>query len=218
MIRKRNCVFWVCEMTRFGKVMRAFAILRELAPKDRAHVRSEARAIDDRLEAAGNDVVLDTNAMRHVLRGKQSMPELLEHLGEPRKKIRFLAERTQLTVFRTIKIEVIEQRFHVRELVVEPLFAHEIVAARPEFFRIDPEHRKEHLVLHVIGRERLIVVVNDRNDVLRRRHAKSLWVERREVDARRPQPKAGRACGGQNVQRSTSNVQSSTFNVQRPNR
>ena len=71
-MRKRNWVFWVWEMTRLGKVMRPSLVLGEFAAKDGADVLGEARAVDEGLEAAGNDVVLDADAVGLVLGGEEA--------------------------------------------------------------------------------------------------------------------------------------------------
>ncbi len=62
--------------------------------------------------------------------------------------------------------EAVEQTFHVSEFVIVPFRLDQIGATIPEFFGIDPESGKNDVVLHVVGAERLVVVVNERNGVL----------------------------------------------------
>src|SRR6476661_9317092 len=69
--------------------------------------------------------------------------------------------------------ERVEEDFHVGELVVVAVVSHQFGATPPEIFRIDPERWKDCLVLHVAWTERLVVIVNDRDDVLRRGHCLS---------------------------------------------
>src|SRR6266581_1358386 len=54
------------------------------------------------------------------------------------------------------------------ELVVVTMFAHELDAAAPEIFSINAESGKDHVFLHVARTERLIIIVNDSDGVLRR--------------------------------------------------
>ena len=74
---------------------------------------------------------------------------------------------------RAIHPERVEQHLHVSELVVVAVVTHQLGATPPEIFRVDSECRKHRLVLHVARAERLVVIVNDRDDVLRRGHCLS---------------------------------------------
>jgi len=60
--------------------------------------------------------------------------------------------------------------------VVVTVIAHQLGASRPRFQAIDRERRKNHFVLHVTRTECLIVIVNDCDGVLRRRHGKQLTI------------------------------------------
>ena len=89
-----------------------------------------------------------------------------------------------------IDVEVIEQRLHVGQFVVVALILHQRMAAAPKLLCIDAESRENDFVLHVIGRERLIVVVDDRDDILRSGHGRRGYAR----DAR----KSKVACGADN--------------------
>ena len=72
--------------------------------------------------------------------------------------------------------ERVEQDFHVSQLVVVAVIADEFSGARPKFRAVNSKRRKHDFVLHVTRTECLIVIVNDRDGVLRRRHGKQLTI------------------------------------------
>ena len=92
--------------------------------------------------------------------------ELLEHLRQAFVKTHLGPELFKLLVGGPIHREVIEQAFHVREFVVVSLRLNQIGTAFPEFFPVDPKCGENNVILHVIGTQRLVVVVNKRNCVL----------------------------------------------------
>ena len=115
--------------------------------------------------------MLDRDPMGDMLRREKRGFELLEHLGEARVKREARAEFTEFGVGRPIDLHAIEEDFHVGEFVVIALLLDKIRAARPKVFGIDSEDRKQRLLLHVGGREGLVVIVNNRDGVLRNAHS-----------------------------------------------
>ena len=114
--------------------------------------------------------MLDRDPMRVVFGGEQAVAKFLKHLRQTFVEIELLAQRFELVVRRTIHPERVEQHFHVSELVVVTVFAHQGAATVPELPPVDPKFRKDNFVLHVARTERLIVIVNDRDGILRRGH------------------------------------------------
>ena len=114
--------------------------------------------------------MLDCDSMGVVFGGEQAVAKLLKHFREALVEIELLTQRFKLVVRRPIHPERVEQHFHVSELVVVTVLAHQRAATVPELRPVDPKFWKDDLVLHVARTERLIVIVNDRDGVLRRGH------------------------------------------------
>jgi hypothetical protein len=113
--------------------------------------------------------MLDRDAVRHVLFGEKAVREFLKHLRQAFVKFQIRAERFQLGILRPIHPERVEQHLHVSEFAVVALLAHQFGTAPPEARGVNPKRREHHLVLHVARAERLIVIVHDRDRILRRR-------------------------------------------------
>src|SRR5439155_10726015 len=62
-----------------------FAVGREFAAENRAHVRREAAAVDEHLQARRNNVLLDIDAVSGVFRGEQTFAatKFLKHFRQP---------------------------------------------------------------------------------------------------------------------------------------
>ena len=56
-----------------------------------------------------------------------------------------------------------------------PALPHQLTAFPPEAVLVNPERGEHHLVLHVARTQRLVVIVNDRDRVLRRGHGQALF-------------------------------------------
>ena len=140
------------------------------AAKYSLHVRSESAAFDENFEAAGDDVVLDLDAVGLVQLGEESLAEFLEHLGQAGVKAQAAAEFFEAGVGGAVHSEAVEEDLHVGQFVVEALFTDEILGLFPESSGIDAEGWEQNLLLHIVGTERLVVVVDDGNDVLRGGH------------------------------------------------
>ena len=99
---------------------------------------------------------------------EEIQPELLKHLWQAFIKAHFSAELFELLIAGAIHCEVIKQTLHVSEFVVVPLDLDQSVAAFPEFCGIDPKSGKNNVILHVVGAQRLIIVVDERDCVVQR--------------------------------------------------
>jgi hypothetical protein len=75
-----------------------------------------------------------------------------------------------LGIGRPIEFEVIEQGLHVGQFVLEAMLLDQLPAALPELFPVDPEVRKNRLLLHVIRAQGLVIVVNYGDGALRNGH------------------------------------------------
>ena len=94
--------------------------------------------------------------------------ELFEHLRQAFIKAHFGAELLELLIRGSVHREVVKQALHVSEFVVLPLRLDQILAAFPEFLRVNPESGKNNVILHIKGAQRLVVIVNKRDCVLQR--------------------------------------------------
>lgn len=99
--------------------------------------------------------------------------QVLEKLGQTGEKAEACAKFAEAGVGDIVHAEVIEQAFHVSEFSVPLLFGDERVALFPKLRRVDAEFGENHVVLHVAGTERLVVVVNQRDGVLGSGHGKA---------------------------------------------
>ena len=103
----------------------SFAVLGKFTTKHRAHVGRESRAINERLQSAADDVVLDLDAECFVLRAEKTRFEFLKHLRQAGEKIQPCTEFAQAFVGGAIEFEVVEQRFQVGEFAVVLIITHE---------------------------------------------------------------------------------------------
>ena len=99
----------------------------------------------------------------------------LEHLNKLAKK--YLGEDKypylgpgERRVIIQIHPELVEQYLHVSELVIVAMIAHQFRTTPPENLAINPKHRKHDVVLHVARTQRLIVIVDDGDGILRSGH------------------------------------------------
>src|SRR5260221_12444463 len=83
-------------------------------------------------------------------------------------------ELAELLIGWSVHRQIVEKTFHVREFLVKAFGLHQFGAAMPELLGINTERRKYHVVLHVGRTQRLIVVVDDGNSILKRSHAGSM--------------------------------------------
>ena len=86
--------------------------------------------------------MLDRDPVGDVFGREQAIAEFLEHFGQAFVKVQFRAQLFQLGIGRPIHPERVEQHFHVGELVVVTVFAHQIGAAAPEFRAVDSKRGK----------------------------------------------------------------------------
>ena len=162
----------------FRKSDASFVILGIFAAENFPNVRGDAAAADEFLEAGADDVMLELDSVRrapsHGVGDIVQFPlEFGEHFRDSREKAQLGAELPQLGVSRAVHLEVVEQRLHVGQLVLVTVLLYQLAAALPELLTVDPEMRKDDLLLHVVGTERLVVIVNDRDGILRDGHGKS---------------------------------------------
>ena len=144
----------------------ALRILAELAAEDRLHLRRQPAAVEQRLEAGGNDVELDLHPRQLVVVPERGGRQRVEDLRHPRVEVEARAELRQPRVADAVHLQVVEQALQVGQLAVPLLLGDQRVALLPELRRIDPELRKQHVVLHVARTQRLVVVEDQRDGVL----------------------------------------------------
>jgi hypothetical protein len=89
-------------------------------------------------------------------------------------KPHFGAKLTKLLIGWPIHREIIKKTFHIREFLIKTLGLHQFRAAFPEFLGVNAKRGKNHIILHVRGAQRLIVVVNDCDSVLEYCHEGSI--------------------------------------------
>src|SRR5579884_228408 len=111
--------------------------------------------------------MLDPDSVAELFFAQQMVAELLEHFRQTPVKMQFAPEPSEFGIGGAVHPEGIEQDLHVSQFVVVALFAHQLGAALPEFCRIDPERRKDYVLLHVTGAQRLVVIVNNGDGILR---------------------------------------------------
>ena len=99
--------------------------------------------------------------------------KFFEHFRQAFVKIQLLSELFQFRIGRAIHVERVEQHLHVSEFAIVAMLGNKIATASPETLGVNPESRKDHIFLHVTRAQRLIVIVNYRDGVLR-----SHWEER----------------------------------------
>lgn len=108
-----------------------------------------------------------------MFRAESGFGEFVKKLGEAGKEVKSGTELGETRVGDIVHAEVVEQAFHVGELAVPFLLVDECVALFPKLCGVDSEFWENDVVLHVARAERLIVVVNQRNGVLRSCHGSS---------------------------------------------
>ena len=144
----------------------AVIILGVFAAENFAHIRFDAAADDKFFQSGADNVVLDADAMGLMFGGEEPGFEFLEHVRDAGKEAEFCPEFAELGVGRAVRLEVIEQRLHVGQFVFEAVFLHELTAALPELFSVDPKVRKNRFFLHIIRAQGLVVVVDYGDDAL----------------------------------------------------
>ena len=154
----------------FGKADPAGFVFGELASEDGFHKGGDATAFDEDFEAAGDDVVLELDAEGFVMGFEDSRLELVEHVGQSWVEAEATAEFSETRIGWAVDAEAVEQQLHVGELVVESGVFDQFVGFSPEGAGVDPEGGEEDLFLHVVGAEGEVVVVDNRDGVLRRGH------------------------------------------------
>jgi len=145
-------------------------ILRKFAAKNRSDKGSQPAAVNEHLYAGGDDVVLDRDALLGLFGCEKIFSEIIEHFRKALVEIQVGAESAQLIVRRPVHPEGVEQHLHVSQFAVIALIPDELGTASPKAFPIDPESRKNDLVLHVTRAQRLVVIIDDGNRVLRCGH------------------------------------------------
>ena len=153
----------------FGEIDTAVG-LAELAGKHLLHVGAYDGAVYNRLNAAGDNVKLNMNACKTVLRGEGSLLERLEKLRYTTEEGEFFAQLAQCFVADTVYAECIEQLFKVTELAVPSFLFTAIVALFPEQLCVDSELGEDGVLLHVVGAESLVKVKDKCDCVLRYGH------------------------------------------------
>ena len=154
----------------FGKSDMAVVVLGVFAAENLAHVGFDAAAEDEFFQAGTDDIVFHIDAVGLVFGGEESVFEFLEHLRDTGEEAELGAEFAELGVGRTVGFEVVEEGLHVGQFVFETVLLDQLPAALPELFPVDPEVRKNRLLLHVIRAEGLVVVVNYGDGALRNGH------------------------------------------------
>lgn len=154
----------------FGKCDAVVLIGGEFTAKDLAHIWCKATALDEFLHAGGHDVMLDPDSICSVLRGNKRVFEVLKHFRQSWIKCEPRTEFAKAGIRRAVNLEAIEKHLHVSQLVVVALVLHQLSTSLPEMGGIDSKNREDRLLLHVDRREGLVVVVNNRNRILRNAH------------------------------------------------
>lgn len=106
--------------------------------------------------------MLDLDAEQLVL-AAQHVVELGEDFRHAFEVPKLGPKSPQFVVRGTVHLQVVEHAFQVGQLAVVALLIHQLAALFPELGGIDAEVRKQRLILHVGGAERLVVIVNDGN-------------------------------------------------------
>ena len=154
----------------FRKADSAGFVFGELAPEDGLHEGCDATAFDEDFEAAGDDVMFELDAEGFVMGFEDSRLEFMEHVGQPWVEAEATAEFSETRIGWAVDAEAVEQQFHVSEFVVEPEVFDQLLGSSPERAGVDSEGGEEDFFLHVVGAEGEVVVVDDRDGVLRRGH------------------------------------------------
>ena len=157
-------------MTRFGKRDPALLVLGKFAAENRAHIWREPAALDQHLHPRRDDVMLDADPVGALFlasagrRGNRRTSP-----GGPCKNSTSrptpAAPHWLVDPSRGCRAALSCKRARCRSL-----FPHELGTAPPETLPIDPESRENDLVLHVARAQRLVVIVNDCDRILRCGH------------------------------------------------
>ena len=110
--------------------------------------------------------MLHLDAGGFVFRAEGGFWQGFEELGQAREKTQPGTEFGEAGVCHIVHPEVVEQALHVGEFAIPFLFVDEFVALGPELRGINPELGEHHVVLHVAGAERLVIIVNQRDGIL----------------------------------------------------
>src|SRR6266480_1378683 len=116
--------------------------------------------------------MFDRDAVGAVFGGEQpfATAKLLKHFRQSFVEVEFRPEFFEFLIGWPIHPELIEQDFHIGELVVVALVAHQLGTTPPENLAVNSKCREYDLVLHVARTQRLIIVVNDGDGILRSGH------------------------------------------------
>jgi hypothetical protein len=117
--------------------------------------------------------VLDRDPVRNLLGVQKTVGKLFEHFRQSLIEVEVCPQLFQLVIRGPVHPELVEQHFHIREFVVVTVFTDQL-RATPEFRPVNSERGEHYFVLHVARAQRLIVVVNNRDGVLRRGHGVTL--------------------------------------------
>src|SRR4030095_4753436 len=121
--------------------------------------------------------MLDRDAMSDMLGGKQTFAaaKFLKHFRQSLIEVQLPAQLFEFLIGRPIHLELVAQHLHVSELVIVAMSAHQFRTTPPENLAINPKRRKHDFVLHIARTQRLIVIVDDGDGILRRGHCVKGW-------------------------------------------
>lgn len=145
--------------------------LTELAGEYLFHVGADDRAVYNGLDTAGDDVILNMNAGKAMLRGKCSFLKVLKKLGDSFEESEFFSQLSQGIIADSVNAEGVQQFFKVAQLAIPAFFLAAIIAFFPEQISIDTELREDGILLHVVGAESLVKIKDECDSVLRYCHA-----------------------------------------------
>src|SRR6476659_5849069 len=120
--------------------------------------------------------MLDGDPVGHMLGRNQTFAatKFLKHFRQSLVEIQLRAQLLEFLISGPIHPELVEQYFHVSELVVVAVIAHQLRTTPPENLTINAKRREHDFVLHVAWTQRLIVIVDDGDGILRSAHSLSL--------------------------------------------
>ena len=152
-----------------GEVDAAIA-LAELTAEHLAHVGADDGAVDQRLQPAGDDVVLHAYAAEAVLLRQRPILELAEKLRHASVVGQLGAQLAQTVIAHAINPQGIQYLLHVAQLAIPSFFAAAVVALPPKRLCLDPELREDRIFLHIVRTERFIEIKNQSYRILRHWH------------------------------------------------
>lgn len=114
--------------------------------------------------------MLDLNTGEFMRGGKTGLGQIIKDFWKTGEKGKAGAEFGKPRVGDVVHPEVIKQALHISKFAVPFLLGNEAIAFFPKLRGIDTELRKQDIVLHVFGTERLIVIIDQRDGILRNCH------------------------------------------------